>query len=385
MLIVACVTAVWTRVPPTTKITAHFERVSGLYVDDDVRILGVKVGKVTSVEPHGDEVTVKFEFDGDRKVPEDAMAAIVSPALVSGRYIQLAPVYTGGPLLADSADIPLERTAVPVEWDQIKDELTTLTAALGPNATDQKGSLARLVDSAATNLDGNGKSLHETIAEMHNAAATIGTSSTNLFSTVENLNKFIRAMNQSDAQIQQLTTQLSSLASLLNDNREKMTQALRQLDDALRVASDFVAQNKDRLQSSVGQLADVATLIQDNQTALANVLHAMPITLANFYNIYDPTSHSFTGRVSVPNFADVPTFVCQTIFAAGGTIDDCRTALKPYLDQFNNPNLPFGFNLLNRPGTTNQTPAPTAQPVPGTPPINTGALGSLLGVPGGQK
>ncbi|OUS83528.1 MCE family protein [Rhodococcus sp. NCIMB 12038] len=376
---------VWDHVAPTTRVTAHFERVSGLYTGDEVRILGVKVGKVTAVEPHGDEVVVAFEFDGGRKVPADAMAAIVSPALVSGRYIQLAPTYTGGPELADGADIPIERTAVPVEWDQIKDELTTLTEALGPKDTGT-GSLARFVDSAAAGFDGNGQSIRETISALHDAAATIGRSSTNLFATIDNLNKFIRAMNQSDSQIQTLTTQLASIAALLNDNRGRMAEALTQLDEALRAVSDFVLQNKDRIQSSVGQLSDVATMVQDNQTALANVLHSLPITLANFYNIYDPNSHSFTGRIALPHFADVPTFVCQTVFSLGGTLDDCRSSLDPYLKQFDNPNLPLGFNILNRPGTTDQAPPGTAAvPVPGTPPINTGALGSLFGIPEGQK
>ncbi|QYA99845.1 MCE family protein (plasmid) [Rhodococcus sp. USK10] len=377
---------VWNHVAPATRVTAHFERVSGLYTDDEVRILGVKVGKVTDVEPRGDEVVVTFEFDGNRKVPADAMAAIVAPALVSGRYIQIAPAYTGGPQLIDGADIPVERTAVPVEWDQIKDELTTLTDALGPQGSDQAGSLARFVDSAAAGFEGNGQSLRETISALHDAAATIGRNSTNLFATVDNLNKFIRAMNQSDAQIQTLTSQLASIAALLNDNRGRMAEALTQLDEALRAVSDFVLQNKDRIQSSVGQLSDVATMVQENQTALANVLHSLPITLANFYNIYDPNSHSFTGRIALPHFGDVPTFVCQTVFSLGGTLDDCRASLDPYLKQFDNPNLPLGFNILNRPGTTDQAAAGAATvPVPGTPPITTGALGSLFGISGGPK
>ena len=62
-----------------------------------MRILGVAVGKVTEVTPKGDKVEVEFEFDGKYKVPADAKAAVVAPSLVSDRYVQLLPAYTGGP------------------------------------------------------------------------------------------------------------------------------------------------------------------------------------------------------------------------------------------------------------------------------------------------
>lgn len=373
---------------PAKRVSASFERVSGLYAGDDVRILGVNVGKVISITPHGEQVTVSFEFDGERKVSADTMAAIIAPSLVSGRYVQLAPVYTGGPELKDGAEIPLNKTAVPVEWDQIKDELTTLSNSLGPNDSDKQGALARLIGSAANNAQGNGRSLHDTIAAMRDAATTIGQSSNNLFATVSNLNKFIGAMNASSEQIQQFTTQLASLASLINDNREWLSRALSQMDIALRAVSDFVSRNKDRIQSSVAQLTDIALLIQNNQNALSNILHLTPNTLANFYNIYDPTAHALTGRLAIQNLSDVPTFVCQTIYSAGGTLNDCRDALKPYLDKFNTPSLPPILGPL-RQGTSNQTgPATnngTAAPVPGTPPVLTGALGSILGAVGGAR
>jgi phospholipid/cholesterol/gamma-HCH transport system substrate-binding protein len=373
---------------PTTRVTASFERVNGFYAGDDVRILGVNVGKVLSITPHGDQVTVSFEFDGERKVPADTMAAIIAPSLVSGRYIQLAPVYTGGPALKDGAEIPLGKTAVPVEWDQIKDELTTLSSSLGPTDSDKQGALATLINSAANNLQGNGLSLHDTIAGMREAATTIGASSNNLFATVSNLNKFIGAMNASSGQIQQFTTQLAALASLINENRDWLARALSQMDVALRSVSDFVAQNKNRTQSSVAQLADIALLIQNNQNALSNILHAAPTALANFYNIYDPTTHAITGRAAIQNFADVPTFVCQTIYSAGGTLNDCRNALKPYLDKLNTPVLPPILGPL-RQGTSNQTSPGTnsaaTAPAPGTPPLVTGTLGNLLGVLGGVR
>lgn len=108
-------------------ITAYFPTTTGLYSGDDVRVLGVKVGSVGEIEPGPDFAKVTMSVDKSVDIPADAKAIIVAPSLVSGRFVQLTPVYAGGPTMQDGADIPVERTAVPVEWDEIKSELNKLS------------------------------------------------------------------------------------------------------------------------------------------------------------------------------------------------------------------------------------------------------------------
>ena len=102
-----------------TNVVAYFENSNGVYVGDDVRILGVNVGKITEIQPQPERVKISFWYDSKYKVPADAKAAILSPTLVTARAIQLTPVYTAGPVMGDNTVIPRERTAVPVEWDQV--------------------------------------------------------------------------------------------------------------------------------------------------------------------------------------------------------------------------------------------------------------------------
>src|SRR3954466_12828408 len=79
------------------EVVGFFDNSTALFPGDDIRVLGVPVGRVTAVEPRPDGLKVAFWFDRKYKVPADAMAAILSPMLVTGRAIQLTPVYTGGP------------------------------------------------------------------------------------------------------------------------------------------------------------------------------------------------------------------------------------------------------------------------------------------------
>ena len=65
----------------------------------------------------------------------------MSPNLVAARFIQLTPAYTSGPAMPDGATIDLSHTAVPVEWDEVKESLTDLAKQLSPAAGQLQGPL----------------------------------------------------------------------------------------------------------------------------------------------------------------------------------------------------------------------------------------------------
>jgi phospholipid/cholesterol/gamma-HCH transport system substrate-binding protein len=90
----------WTSSTKTTAV-AYFANSNGIYVGDEVRILGVTVGSIDKIEPQPNAAKITFSFDSQYPVPADARAAILSPSLVTARAMQLVPAYTGGPKLTD--------------------------------------------------------------------------------------------------------------------------------------------------------------------------------------------------------------------------------------------------------------------------------------------
>src|SRR5919109_3818506 len=95
--------------PPGRMITAYFRSAVGVFEDNSVRVLGVPVGSITQIVPEGTQVRVEMRIDDpDLRLPADAHAVVVSPSLVTGRYIQLAPTYSSGPELTDGGVIPVE-------------------------------------------------------------------------------------------------------------------------------------------------------------------------------------------------------------------------------------------------------------------------------------
>jgi ABC-type transporter Mla subunit MlaD len=137
----------WTILRPAGqyRVTAWFTQTVGLYPGSDVRVLGIAVGEITDVVPEGDRVRVQMLIDDAYDIPADADAIVLAPSLVSDRYVQFSPVYDGGATMEDGAKVPLERTATPVELDQVYGALDELSAALGPTGANKDGALSDLI------------------------------------------------------------------------------------------------------------------------------------------------------------------------------------------------------------------------------------------------
>ena len=180
-----------------TKVVAYFENSNGVFVGDDIRILGVPVGRITAIEPQPDSVRVSLWYDSKYQVPADAKAAILSPTVVSTRAIQLTPAYTGGPVMADNAVIPRQRTAVPVEWDDVRKNLAKLTAELQPTEPGGVSPLGSVINTTADNLRGQGANIRDTVVKLSQAFSALGDHSTDIFSTVKNLAVLVSALQAS--------------------------------------------------------------------------------------------------------------------------------------------------------------------------------------------
>lgn len=297
-------------------ITAYFTTATAIYPGDQVRVSGVKVGKITSIRPEGDLVRVTLHVDRDVRVPADAKAVIVAQNLVSARYVQLAPAYHGGgPTMRDGAVIPVGRTAVPVEWDEVKTQLTRLATDLGPSSQVSTPSVARFIDSAANALDGNGEKLRQTLAELSGVGRILANGSGNIVDIINNLQVFVTALRDSNRQVVSFENRLATLTSVLDDGRSDLDAALTDLSSVVGDVQRFVSGSRDQLSEQVQRLADVTKNLVDHRTDLENLLHVAPNAFANFYNAYNPDTGDTIGSIVINNFSNPLQFICAQIGA----------------------------------------------------------------------
>src|SRR5262249_24111158 len=154
-------------------------------------------------------------------VPADAKAVILSPTLVTARAIQLLPAYASGPKMTSGAVIPQDRTAVPVEWDDFRDQLKKLTAPLQPTEPGGVSPAGDLINIAADNLRGNGATFRDALIKLSQTFSALGDHSTNIFATVKNLSILVSALQSSAGLMRELNENLAAVTGLLaNDPGE---------------------------------------------------------------------------------------------------------------------------------------------------------------------
>lgn len=322
-------------------VTAYFSSTEGIYAGDEVRVLGVPVGKIDSITPEGDQIRVRFHLNGDIDLPADAKAVIVAPSLVSSRYIQLAPRYDGGPKLADGATIPLARTSVPVEWDAIKGQLNELVTALGPNGANRRGALNDLIGAGATAMNGEGGRLNRTIADLADAIRVLDAGGDDAFATVRNLAVFTGAMRQSDVQVAEFIERLDSVSQLLADDRHLVRQSLHSLGSAVTDVEAFVRTHRARIGTTLTRLTDILQLVNSRQVELAQILHAAPNALANLGESYHQRQNAVAVDLHGANVHSPGQLLCSAIAGAAGVSgqaaqDLCSQVLGDLLDQLAN-------------------------------------------------
>ncbi|RPA56856.1 MCE family protein [Gordonia oryzae] len=335
-----------------TRLTAYFATTTGLYNGDPVRVLGVNVGHVTSITPRSGDVKVEMDVDRSVKIPADARAVVVAQSLVSGRFIQLTPVYSSGPQMTDGTDIPMERTAVPMEWDQVKQQLQRLTDAVGPNGADP-GAAARAIDVGAQNLDGAGQSINNSITQLSDVMGTLASGRDDLFTTIRNLQKLTDALSSSHEQMMQFNGRIASVSSVLADNTDQLNDALHNLDSAMTDVQNFINTNQNSLTGAVSRLAQTTGILAAKDEQMRGLLHSAPNQLANFYNIYNPLTGSLSGVFGLGMGNNLITLLCGTMEANNRPgqsqvdIDKCVDTLAPVLQSIAVAYPPFMSNPVN--------------------------------------
>ncbi|MGD6746964.1 MCE family protein [Streptomyces sp. BH106] len=347
-LVVALTYVLWPR-PEPVRVTVYFPRTVGIHEGSDVRVLGVRFGKVDSITPQGDRVRVDLSYDADRKVPAGARAAIINSSLVSDRYVQLLPVYRGGPELRSGDVIPERRTAVPVELDRVFDSLHTTAEALGPEGANKDGALSRLLGVSADNLDGQGRNLRRTVEDLSKAVTTLSDGRTDLFGTVRKLQVFTAALAADDKSVRAFNSSLTEVAGQLAGEREDLAATLKNLGTALADVSAFVKANKKSLASNVAGLSKVTKVLVSQRAALEELLDVAPAGLSNLNNTYNPSSGTLDTRINVEQSRDPASLLCSLLSTTGelgvGKNPDCGKLRKlfdrlPKVPEL--PELPLG-------------------------------------------
>lgn len=264
------------------RVRAQFSRAVGVYPGAPVRVLGIDVGSITGVTPVEDGALVTMDIDQDTALPADATATIVPVSVLGDRYVQLAPVYEGGPKLRPNTTIPVERTSVPAEIDELLRGMQDYLGAIEP------ANAAALVSNLAELLDGQGEDLNHLIENAAGTFELLADKSDELSAIVDSLAELTESLGGRTEAVQSLVRSYDTLSGVLAANRDDIDAFILELDRAAVELAELLTRHREPLQEDVEVITTVGRTLVRNLDSLDRLLEATPRLFAAAGRAYDP-------------------------------------------------------------------------------------------------
>ncbi|MBU9763802.1 MCE family protein [Mycobacterium sp. TNTM28] len=266
------------------RFTAQFDNAIGLYVGNDVSVLGMPVGQVSAIDNRGDHVDVAIEVDPGTSIPADVSAVTVGTSILTDRHIELTPAYSGGPLLANDAVLGPQNTRTPVEFDRVLKMVDKLGGAMGGDGKGN-GPLADLMSSTSAITSTSGPQIKEALAGMSDALRTgaDGGAATkqNLDAIITNLSKLTDSAARNEGQVREFGTYVRQLTDLLASESVGRGDTGRQLNGLVDELNGLLDNNGDALHNSIASSAKLSRALVDYRRELAEVFDVAPLAIDN--------------------------------------------------------------------------------------------------------
>ena len=260
------------------KLTAEFADAAGLIRDNEVRVAGIKVGKVTNVQLAHDRVIVTLAISKGTEIPKDATAEISLKTILGTKFVVIDATKPGAPL-KDGDRIPLAHTTIPFEIYQVANsavdlltdvdgkQLNAAFKALADVTADPNRNLARTLDGAAKvlgTLGGKREAVDTLITSGERVLAVLDQSTPDLVKIIERSNVVMEVLARRRATVQALLRNTDRLAeqlgTLLRDKRPELDTILDDLHTTLKIVD-----------ASLGELQKALALVGPSSEAFARI------------------------------------------------------------------------------------------------------------------
>jgi phospholipid/cholesterol/gamma-HCH transport system substrate-binding protein len=234
----------------TYTLNATFDSADGLLKDDNVKVAGVVVGKVTGVKIDQGKARVSVIVTASVKVPTDSSAAIRWRNLIGQRYIYLYPG-TGSTVFKDGATIGKTRSVVNV--GDLFNKLGPILKAVDPKQVNT------FLDAITQALDGNQEKLRQSIDNLAVVAQSLGARDEAIGRLVDNANTVAGAINDREAQIRVALDNLVLITQTFSQNTDVLNSAVTELGDYTDNFGALLANNRveiDRIVTNLNSVTD---------------------------------------------------------------------------------------------------------------------------------
>jgi phospholipid/cholesterol/gamma-HCH transport system substrate-binding protein len=254
--------------------SAAFREAGGLQEDNEVRIAGVKVGKVTGIDLDGGHVRIDFRVDHGTELGSRTGATIRLKTVLGQKFLALAPAGTG----KLDGEIPLSRTASPYD---VIDAVSGLSQTLDKIDTKQ---LATAFDTLAATFADTPEEVQGSLRGLSRLSKTIASRDEQVRTLLERARGVTRVLAERDAEFQKLLADGNLLLQEVTARKDAIHRLLVSTADLADQLSKLVQENKAQLKPALDNLRQVVAVLQRNQNQLAASIQALAPFVQAFAN-----------------------------------------------------------------------------------------------------
>ncbi len=256
---------------------AAFAESGGLEADDEVRLAGVRVGKVDEVALDDDHVKVTFKLKTDARFGKLTGASIRVKTLLGAKYLALEPA--GEDQLPEGSEIPVERTTSPFDVTQAFEGLAETASDID---TDQ---LAKSLTTLSDLTRNTSEEFRDTLSGVSALSKTIASRDQQINTLLSNLEQLSSTLDDRDDDIIALMEDADVLFRALVGRRDDIHRILLATSTLSKELTTLVRQTRQDLNPALRKLESVVAVLNKNEDNLDNSLRLM----APFYRVFAST------------------------------------------------------------------------------------------------
>jgi phospholipid/cholesterol/gamma-HCH transport system substrate-binding protein len=231
----------------TVPYAAMFTDVFGLREGDDVRMAGVRVGRVEKIELDGDLAKVSFVVQNQQQLLGTTVASVTYQNIVGQRYLGLSLGKTGDPgPLPSGSTIPLERSDPSFDVTTLLNGYEPLFSVLNPRDADN------LTKGVIESLQGDEASITALVDQTSVLTESFAGRDEELGSVITDLNTVMGNLAQHNDSLDEVLTQVQSTVATFDSRRPELVKATGSMARVMRQLSDIT----DEVYPSLNQLVE---------------------------------------------------------------------------------------------------------------------------------
>lgn len=257
------------RIDPTKSydtVRVDLAETGGLLERADVTYLGVPVGRVEEITLRPDGVVAQLSLDRDVDVPVDSEAVVASLSAAGEQHLDLRPRSSGGPFLADGAQVAERDTRTPRPFADVLMHVGAISEQLEPRK------LASVVDELSTATDGAAPNLRRILSGGRYLLTGLEDVLPETVSILRNGRTALTTVADLTDELERFGAAGKQVGAALKRGDQDIRELLDSSPAALRLMSDVVAESGPRLGTLFGEVGQVTRLVNRRLPAFASYL-----------------------------------------------------------------------------------------------------------------